>query len=113
MAAEVSEQRGVEGPADCCDGVEEHEQPPGVSERAGAESDDGASARDEAGDCDQLPSALPHLLLSPLGALSSLLATQEALFDPAAETRPDEIRGVVAEERSRGGSGNDRRQAQV
>src|SRR4029453_16857748 len=63
VAAEVPEQRGVEGPAECRRRVEDHEPTPRVTERAGAQSDDCAASRDEAGDQDQLSASLADLLV--------------------------------------------------
>src|SRR5947207_7017269 len=99
VAAEVPEQRGVEGPAECRRRVENHEPSPRVSERTGAQSDDCAASRDEAGDQDQLSASLADLLLSPIDALSTLFAAEEAVVDPGAEAVSDVIRRAVAEER--------------
>src|SRR6266536_1745564 len=53
------------------------------------------------------------LLVSPLDALSSFLAAEEAVVDPGSKAVSNVIGGVVAEEGSGGGPGNHDRQAQV
>jgi hypothetical protein len=106
LAAEVSEQRGVESPGERRDRVKDDEPPPWIPERSGAHSDDRAATRNETGDQDQLPAALAHLALRPVDPLSSLLAAEEAVVDPGSEAVANVVSGVVSEEGS-GGRGRD------
>ena len=111
--AEVPEQRRVQGPDERRNRVEHGEAPPRERHGARAQGDSGPAAGDEAGNDDQLASALGQLPLGPVQGLLCLAAAKEPLTRPGAESAADQIRSVVAEERATGRGDDDQRQVEA
>jgi len=100
FAAEKAEQRSVGRPDDARAGVEDRKPRPRVTRRPGAECHGDSAARNEAGDEDEFAAAFGQLAFSPANRLAPFLAAEKAGLGVGAESVADEVRGVVAGERT-------------